>query len=299
MPNEHVASIDEFFANLRAPLRSSLESLIAEHHGLKMWLGLDIQYRHMFEERTQIGHLTTHTAVIHNDFQIDEVLDRLGEELTMRNANYLRNASPLALDSVESAVAHIARYAPTVGGTYLDLPDFLARKKCIVNVKNNDNRCFGYSLLASLIQMKGSRNRPDPYNQHFKSFHLDEIEYPVEPNKVPEIEEKLRIKISIFSFFDDEGQGRFPLYVSEKDYGIKIDLLYWRGHFALITNFERFLADITRSKVKKYFCRQCFGHFKGQAALERHQLFCNRPNFSNSIYTLPPPDSTIKFNNVR
>ena len=52
-------------------------------------------------------------------------------------------------------------------------------------------------------------------------------------------------------------------------------------------------------KAKKWFCRKCFGHFMSEEKLDRHHLFCNRRNFSNTIYTLPPPGTTIKFLNVR
>ena len=34
-------------------------------------------------------------------------------------------------------------------------------------------------------------------------------------------------------------------------------------------------------------------------ALNRPNLFCNRPNFSHTIFILPPPGTTIKFINVR
>ena len=298
-PNAHIASLAEFLDGLRESLGASLKDLIAEHHGLKLWLGVDVQYRHMFEERIAVGHLTTHTAVLHNDFQIDQVLDRLGEEVQFRNANFLRNASPFVLDNVESAVVHVARYAPTQGGTFRELPEFLALKKCVVNVRNTDNRCFGYSILASRVIRRGTRNRPGDYDDHFVTNNLHRIHYPVEPNQVPEHEVTLKTNISVFSFYDDEGKARFPLYVSDKHYNRSVDLLYWQGHFALITNFERFLYDITRMRVKKWFCRKCFGHFMSEDALGRHHLFCNRPNFSNTIYTLPPPGTTIKFMNVR
>ena len=43
---------------------------------------------------------------------------------------------------------------------------------------------------------------------------------------------------------------------------------------------------------------RCFWHFIGQGALDRHKLFCNSPNFSNTIYTPPPPGTPIKFRNV-
>ena len=91
---------------------------------------------------------SAHTAVLHNDFQIDQVLEPLREKVQLRNANFLRNASPFVLDNVESAVVHVARNAPRQGGTLRELPQFLALKHCIVNVNNEDNRCFGYSIIA-------------------------------------------------------------------------------------------------------------------------------------------------------
>ena len=43
----------------------------------------------------------------------------------------------------------------------------------------------------------------------------------------------------------------------------------------------------------------CFRHFKSEDALDRHHLFWNRPNFSNTICMLHPPGTTIKLMNVR
>ena len=99
---------------------------------------------------------------------------------------------------------------PTRGGTYKELPQFLALKKCVVNVKNTDNRCCGYSIAASRVLFKGSRKRPTLYDRYFRDLLLDRIQYPVEPNQVPELEILLKTNISIFSFFDDEGKGRYP-----------------------------------------------------------------------------------------
>ena len=41
------------------------------------------------------------------------------------------------------------------------------------------------------------------------------------------------------------------------------------------------------------------GHFRSEDVLQRHKLFCNRPNFTSTIFTLPPPDTQIKFKNIR
>ena len=273
-----MASLAEFLAGLRVSLSASMRDLLAEHHGLKLWLGVDVQYRLMFEERIAVGHLSTHTDVLHNHFNIDQVPDSLGEEVQFCNANFLRNASPFVLDNVESAVVHVARYAPTQGGTFRELPEFLALKKCVVNVRNTDNRCFGYSILASRVIRRGTRNRPGDYDDHFVTNNLHRIHYPVEPNQVPEHEVTLKTNISVFSFYDDEGKARFPLYVSDKHYNRSVDFLFWQGHFALIINFDRFLYDIHRIRVKKLICRKCFGHLMIEDALDRQHLLCNRKN---------------------
>ena len=77
-----------------------------------MWLKVDVQYLDILQERIAIGHLTTHSGALH-DFQIDQVVDRVGDELQFRNANFLGNGCHFVLDIVESALFHVARFAPT------------------------------------------------------------------------------------------------------------------------------------------------------------------------------------------
>ena len=116
-----MGSLAEFLEALRESLSASLRDLLAEHHGLKLWLGVDVQYRHMFPGLIAVGPLSTHTAVLHKDFKSDQVLDRLGEEVHFRNAKFLLNASPFVLDNMYPAVLHVARYSPKEGGTYCEL----------------------------------------------------------------------------------------------------------------------------------------------------------------------------------
>ena len=139
------------------------------------WLGLIGQYRHMFQERIAIGNLRTHSPVLHNFSNIDQVLARLREEVQFLNANLLRNASPFVLDNVESTVVHVARYAPTQAGTSRELPEFLLFNRCVVNGRNTYNRCFGCSILASRVIRRATRNRPVDYDDHFVTKNLHSI----------------------------------------------------------------------------------------------------------------------------
>ena len=53
------------------------------------------------------------------------------------------------------------------------------------------------------------------YNHLFHKRGLDEIHYPVAIQDIPAIEDKIRISINVFSFYDDAGRARQPIYVSK------------------------------------------------------------------------------------
>jgi len=53
---------------------------------------------------------------------------------------------------------HIDKYSPLKGSSYISLPEKLASKKAIVNVKNNDNECFKWSVTAAIILLKSTQN---------------------------------------------------------------------------------------------------------------------------------------------
>ena len=44
----------------------------------------------------------------------------------------------------------MVKYAPLEGRGWQPLPKFLAKKEAIINIQNNDERCFGYALLYFL-----------------------------------------------------------------------------------------------------------------------------------------------------
>jgi hypothetical protein len=44
---------------------------------------------------------------------------------------------------------HIVNYKPIKGPSFIPLPAKLAAKKATVNVQNNDNKCFMWSVLAA------------------------------------------------------------------------------------------------------------------------------------------------------
>ena len=50
--------------------------------------------------------------------------------------------------------------------------------------------------------------------QMFERNNLADLPYPIPPIDVHLYQDQLQININVFSFFDDEGKARHPLYIS-------------------------------------------------------------------------------------
>ena len=148
------------------------------------------------------------------------------------NAKFIRDKSGLRLAKVLLFSLKMVKYEPLEGRSWQPLPEFLTKKKTIINIQNNDERCFGFALLYFLERtnlpkrngnsLQATLNKEEMFQRH----HLDNLPYPISPNDVYLYEDKLQININVFSFFDDEGRARHPLVVSSKNYERVANLFY-------------------------------------------------------------------------
>ena len=170
----------------------------------------------------------------------------------------------------------------------------------IVNIRNNDERFFGNSVLAALLPDDPNRHayRPERYSDaDFAEHGLDAIEYPVSPIDLPQIEQRLNISINVIGFYDGDGKARYPIYCSRHVSETEVDLLYWDGHFAWIKDFSRLMRDITKHADRYFWCKRCFKHFQAEHTLDRHKQLCTKENFISNVHILPEPGTSIKFTN--
>ena len=185
-------------------------------------------------------------------------------------------------------------------------PNVPFEKKAIINIQNNYERWFGYSVLYFLKRA----NLPERHcervtlytNVMFYRHHLDTLPYPISPNDVHLYEDQLQININVFSFFDDEGRARHPMVISRKNYEREANLLYWKEHYAPITSFSRLFSNTTKNVQKHQICLRCLGHFRTDKSFACHKELCTPDDFMSVLHVLPAPGSKqaqLKFYNYR
>ena len=71
----------------------------------------------------------------------------LSDRIREFNAKFIRDKSGVWLARVLQFTLKILQYAPLEGRGLHPSPDFLSKKKTIIKIQYDDERCFGYSLL--------------------------------------------------------------------------------------------------------------------------------------------------------
>ena len=210
IPDDKEAKLDDALASIKDILLTDLKPLIGELHGVKVWIGMENKYYSSKNDRTFSHTYETPNQYITNDWSLAEKLDTMVNYLYARNGVIIREQSEVQYLHTESITVKAIQYNPIAGRSFRPLPPFLARKhKSILNIRNSNEKCFGYCLCAYFLREAGEEtepskskhnSRPVDYEGQLSRFQLDQITYPVNPISVPEIEDQLKLRINLLSF---------------------------------------------------------------------------------------------------
>ena len=196
---------------------------------------------------------------------------------------------------------HTVIFKPMRGSAYIPLPDWIMRKKAIVNIRNNDEKCFLWCVLRYLHPRDKNDFRLTDLKQYENSLNTKGIKYPVKVKDISKFE-KLNPDIPGINVFSvNENKKFYPLRMAQRNPQETIDLFLYeedgKYHYSLIKSFSRlFRSQITsRTNGKIYICKRCFTHFSKEELFQKHILYCST-NESVAV-KMPPRNSKICFNN--
>ena len=203
---------------------------------------------------------------------------------------------------------HVDIWDPVKGSSYIDLPKELKSKNAIINMKNEDNKCFLWCVLRALNPSKDKH--PSRIDKDLKSkehtLNMEGITYPVDLKDIKRFEKQnLDISISVLGYSKDE--RIYPLRISkytkvkkenERKHNITL-LLIKNGdnsHYCLINNLSRLLtSQVNNHKSKLYYCLNCLNGYDHTDKLDKHKEYCSENE--NIKINMPPPETYLKFKN--
>ena len=164
-----------------------------------------------------------------------------------------------------------------LGNSYIELPIELKNpKKGLINIKNNDQKCFLWCHVRHINPLKEHPERIREVDERFASnLNCDGIEFPVDEKDFNKIEAQNNISINVFGY---ENKLVLPIYISNQKFKDSMDLLLLiednRLHYVYIKDFNRFMFHKTKNKNKKWFCKNCLQCFSSENILIKHKTDC-------------------------
>jgi len=226
--------------------------------------------------------------------------------------NYLElsnGASDSVLDSIDEVKISTSKSKAIAGKSYIELPDWIKNKKCCVNIKNTDDKCFKWALLAAL-HYDTLKSKSANETRHYKKFwdtvkEPQNFKYPVKESDIHEFESLNNMKINIVVIIEGKEQceTKYTTNVYNKNV---VNLLYIedgdKSHYVWIKNINGLYASKT-SHYTKHMCKQCLAYgFTSEEKLQEHIDFkkCQVFNSEQNHCTYKMPESgknILKFEN--
>ena len=137
-------------------------------------------------------------------------------------------------------------------------PAIFINNNFLLNIKNQDEKCFAYSIAAALnSSSRHNKNDPALYREQLKHLEVKNFTFPMSLSDIPRFELVNRLGINVFGI---ENKSLIPMYLS-KIKRKRINLLLLsdgiRFHYCLITNFNAFMAgQSVNSTIRTKFCER-------------------------------------------
>ena len=186
-------------------------------------------------------------------------------------------------------------YVPLQGSSYLRLPRELVGKKAVLNIKNDDEGCLVWSVLAALhpVHWKDHPEHRYHYKKYLNELNLGGLEFPMKVGQIAKFKrQNTAISVNVFGYGQKE---LFPVYITKEKKENHVNLLLIANnetrHYYLIRNLNRLLSSLTKKKAQKYFCEYCLHGFIREDLLLDHEPHCSKhgpqkiklPNEDNDV----------------
>ena len=174
----------------------------------------------------------------------------------------------------------------------------------MINIENEDQECFKWSILAALHPVSKNPQRVSKYQDFKDELNFEGIYFPVTIDQVSKFEKQNPgISVTVIGLEEkttkhgDDRSCLFPLRLPDLQLEYHVTLLYWeedqQHHYAWVKNLNRLLSKTKSHREQTYFCERCFQGFTRPDLLSKHMEVCQH----FPIQAVTVVDEEISFKN--
>ena len=256
---------------------------------VRVILNCEMTRKELFSESTQILNSYFNSETVENLEGTDEsvIYDGSIQMIEERIQNFNQRGSNWRFQRVLFLDVHFTDFTPLRGSTFLPLPRKITSKKVVINMKNDDDLCFKWSVVRSLnpVDVHPERITKELKDQS-ERLNWSGLKFPVKLDHIM-IFQKFNpsISINVFGFERDVYPLRLSKSKSERSERERseseqtINLLLIsdgeKQHYCLIKSLSRLLSSqMSKHDHANSFCLNCLNHFPNEEKLKIHEEYC-------------------------
>ena len=283
--SEDCIKLTTYLHNKIIDMRSAITRMLASIGPLKLQIVCHVKF-----ERKDFptglmeyfdAYLNSELRIVLNTFEIDTTIRSISRYLNNLVEGYERHSSNWRLCMVLSFDLRINKYKALGASCYVPTPRKVYAKKCVINVLNQDARCFMWAVLASLFPANSNKNNVYSYTKNKSKLQWDDDWFPMTLDKIVKFEELNQVAVNVF--FWDASDGLCPLQISNNNYKVKwrtVNLLHLQSpncshaHYACITDLGKLIGK--QNHHRKVLCFHCLSTFPAKTFLPTHMELCKK-----------------------
>ena len=298
----HIISVKRYkdpvkmFQDKKSTIKNKITAELQELTGFKWSFGLTVDF---FKDDKKIkGTFYSNQYATLSADEIDPFFGEATSAIVQKIEKFTKEGSGWMIDKCNTLFLNIAKYEPLKGSSYIPLPEVLANKKAIINVKNQDQECLRWALRSALFPAKKNLNSPYSYPKQ-DNLNMEGIDFPTPISQINKIERQNNIALNVYGY----ERAVVPYHISGQPTEMpRINLLLLDDkqdnyHYCWIKHLSRLLFDQNKHKGKTYFCDRCLYGFSREDLLINHKDECYGINDRATKIQMPAPGEKIKFKN--
>lgn len=129
--------------------------------------------------------------------------------------NFERDGSGWSIDKILRLEVNTVEFRPQEGSSFIPLPAKIQKKRAVVNIQNEDQKCFQWSVLAALhpVARMDMPSRLSHYLSYQNDLNLTGLEFPLPLSQITKFNTNNDISINVFGL---EGSEVYPLQLTNQ-----------------------------------------------------------------------------------
>ena len=215
---------------------------------------------------------------VYRSSDLEEIIDEIFTHMETQIENPALLNSRFVFDEVLYLDVNFHPLNLMRGSSYLPLPDYIVKRKAVINPQNSNEECFKWAIIAvdKWVEIDSRPERVANLKEFADNYDWSGLEFPVSIKGIGKFENN-NISVNVLGL--EEDKSIYVLKNSNYNGDREINLLMisenGSNHYTSIKSLSR-LNSSSNSKHghKQYFCTSCLQGFSLEASRDQHRVYC-------------------------